>query len=172
MKRWLTVKVLITTLLLGAFSAHAQEDEINLRFITNEDGSRTEFHKMGDPRTLIKKTRSKDGVLQSVTVYTLNAGGDQVSAQIYDAKETLLYNVIYGYDKKTGQMVEEQIWDARVERISKDTGQKIPVRRFIYNYDAQGRQQRPVALTLIPGAVVEGSFIDNGSAIPKGIFDE
>lgn len=172
MKSLAIAKIIIASLWVSFSCAHAQDGEINLRFITNEDGSRTEFHRMGDPLTLIKKTRNKSGVLVSVTVYTLNASGDQVSAEIYDAQKTKLYNVVYGYDKKSGQMVEEQIWDAQVKRISKDTGQEIPVRRFIYSYDAQGRQQRPVSLTLIPGAVVKGGLIDSGSVIPDGLFDE
>ena len=177
MKKLAIAKLIGALFLMSLLPAQAQQadagGEINLRFLANEDGTRTEFHKLGDPRTLIKKTRDKAGTLVSVAVYRLDTGGNQVSAEIFDAKKTKLYDVIYGYDKTTGRMVEEQIWDARVKRISKETGKETPVRRFIYSHDAQGRQQRPVSLTLIPGAIVDiPGVINSATAIPEGIFDE
>lgn len=150
--------------------AQDEKDDINWRFLENDDGSRTEFHRLGDNRTLIKRNFSRSGQLQMVSVYTMDRRGNSITCDIYNGGKEKLYWVSYGYDRVTGLVAEEQMFDAQIKRTDPNTGDEMPVRRFIYTYDAQGEQQRPIALTLIPGLMAEQLFKERGSALQNNPF--
>ncbi|MES2983274.1 MAG: hypothetical protein V4727_13255 [Verrucomicrobiota bacterium] len=78
--------------------------------------------------------------------------------KIYDGDGNELYKFSYGYDKKTGRLAEERMFDSRVKRIDPKTGDEMPVRRFLYSYDALGNRSAPIAITLIPGLDAEDVF--------------
>ena len=43
------------------------------------------------------------------------------------------------------------MFDSRVKNRDPDTGKEMPVRRFIYTYDAQGNRSKPISIVLKPG---------------------
>jgi len=111
----------------------------NVRVMRREDGSRDVFRRSPDSRTLTKNTTSADGVITMVTIYRMDVNGNPTGCKIYDGQHNELYKSSYGYRKTDGQLVEERMFDSRVKRIDPNTGKEMPVRRFIYTYDAQGR---------------------------------
>ena len=156
MKRQLLALVFV----FGAL-AHGQEggfdavDGPNVRVMRHDDGSRTVFTRSPDNRTLTKKTFRGTGALSMVTIYRMDTHGNTLTCKIYDGQKNELFKSRYGYHKVTGQLVEEQMFDARVKRIDPNTGQEMPVRRFIYTYDAFGKRNKPIAITLTPGKTAE-----------------
>jgi hypothetical protein len=162
-------------LTVSAFAAKPpgkEEEGPYVRVMMNEDGSRTVFRKSPDNRTLIKKTYSGNGVLRLKTIYRMDAYGNPRSCKIYDGKGIELFKVRYGYDRRWGRLVEEQMFDSRVKRINPDTGGEMPVRRFIYTYDAQGNRSQPLAITLKPGKTAESLYGAQPSALEHNPFDD
>jgi hypothetical protein len=126
-----------------------------VRVTRHEDGSRTIFTRSPDARTLTKKTYSSGGALFLVTIYRMDAQGNPMNCKIYDGKKNEMFKSRYGYRKSDGQLVEEQMFDSRVKRIDPNTGEEMPVRRFIYTYDALGNRSAPISITLTPGKTAE-----------------
>lgn len=128
----------------------------------NKDGTSEEFSRTPDLRTITKKTLSANKVLVLTTIYRLDANGNPKNCDIFDGSGKKLFKSRYGYSKKPGltfgKLVEEQMFDARVPRYNPDTGEEMPVRRFIYTYDSNGKQHKPVALTLTPGRTYEEAY--------------
>jgi len=143
-----------------------------VRVKMNEDGSRTIFRRSPDNRTLIKKTYSGNGVLRGLTVYRMDKAGNPRGCKIYDGQKNELFKVGYGYDKNWGRLVEERMFDSRVKNIDPDTGKEMPVRRFIYTYNAQGGRSKPISIVLRPGAKAEDIYGSGPSAYKKNPFDE
>jgi len=149
-----------------------EEEGPYVRVMMNKDGSRTVFRKTPDNRTLIKKTYSSAGVLELKTIYRMDAYGNPRSCKIYDGKGNELFKVRYGYDKRWGRLVEEQMFDSRVKRIDPNTGREMPVRRFIYTYDAQGNRSKPMAIVLKPGKRAEDLYGAQPSALERNPFED
>jgi hypothetical protein len=156
--KWL---VLLMTCWLGVICAEAADkgfdsvDGPNVRVMHNDDGSRTVFTRSPDNRVLTKRTFTGNGALSLLTIYRMDKHGNPTGCKIFDGRKTELYKTSYGYHKDTGKLVEERMFDSRVKRINPDTGEEMPVRRFIYNYDALGNRSAPIAITLIPGKTAE-----------------
>lgn len=134
----------------------------------NKDGTREEFKKTPDERTITKQTYGVSGALTLSTVYRMSDGGNPLNCDILDGRGTKLFKSRYGYSKKPGvtygKLVEEQMFDARVKRISPD-GVEMPVRRFIYTYNTDGSQNKPISIVLLPGKTFEETYgIDPGSS--------
>lgn len=127
----------------------------NVRVMRHDDGSRTIFSRSPDSRTLTKKTYTGNGALFLVTIYRMDAQGNPMSCKIYDGQKNEMFKSRYGYRKTDGQLVEEQMFDSRVKRIDPNTGEEMPVRRFIYTYDALGNRSAPISITLTPGKTAE-----------------
>jgi hypothetical protein len=121
----------------------------------HDDGSRTIFSRSPDARTLTKKTYTENGALFLVTIYRMDAQGNPMNCKIYDGQKNEMFKSRYGYRKSDGQLVEEQMFDSRVKRIDPNTGEEMPVRRFIYTYDALGNRSAPISITLTPGKTAE-----------------
>lgn len=137
-----------------------------VRVLRGEDGSRTEFTREPNNRVLTKRTFSKAGNLEVRTEYRMDENGNPRSCKIYDGKNNELFKVRYGYDRQTGLLMEEQMFDSRVRHINPDNGEEMPVRRFIYTYDANGQRSKPVAIVLTPGKMAEDVF-GAPSALPS-----
>ncbi len=140
---------------------------------TNKDGSVEYFERTRDMRVITKKTVSAEGRPLLRTVYRLGPDGNPRTCDIFDGKGVRLFKSRYGYDPKPGltygKLIEEQMFDARVKRADPRTGQEIPVRRFIYTYDAQGNRNAPISITTIPGKTAEEVF--GPSALEFDPFD-
>jgi len=89
----------------------------------------------------------------------------------YDGQKTELFKTSYGYRKSDGLLVEERMFDSRVKRINPDTGEEMPIRRFIYTYDALGNRSAPFAITLIPGKTAEEVY-GNPTALKVDPFQD
>lgn len=169
-----TTLLLLAATLTAAVGANPPPDEVEgpfVRVMMNEDGSRTVFRKSPDNRTINKKTYSPNGTLTLLTVYRMDANGNPLSCRISDGQKQELFKVIYGYDKRNGRLVEERMFDSRVKRIDENTNKEMPVRRFIYTYDAQGNRSKPIAIVLRPGQKAEDVYGANPSALLENPFD-
>jgi hypothetical protein len=169
--------ILMTAIVLFAGNALADVPGLEVKgpyasVKTNKDGSREYFSRTRDMRTITKKTKSADGTLRLTTVYRLSKQGNPLTCDIFDGKGTRLFKSRYGYDPKPGltygKLVEEQMFDARVKRVNAEN-QEIPVRRFLYTYDAQGNRQAPMSITLIPGK--DANDVYGPSALEYDPFD-
>ena len=147
----------------------------------NKDGSYEEFSRPPDERTITKKLKNANGTLLTTTVYRLSPQGNPLTCDIFDGKGNRLFKTRYGYDKRPGSptfslLLEEEMFDARVKRKDPRTGREMPVRKFIYTYDAQGNRNAPMAFTLIPGKYAKDVFGPSalefdpfeGAPLPKG----
>jgi len=148
-------------------------DGPNVRVMRHDDGGRTIFSRTPDQRTLTKRTFGANRVLRMITVYRMDEFGNPLSCRIYDGQRQELFKASYGYHRETGQLIEERLFDARVKRIDPETGHEMPVRRFIYTYDAQGNRNHPIAINLLPGKKSAAEIFNFGpSALELNPFDE
>lgn len=157
----MTLLKILIVLGFGALSTLADEagfdavDGPNVRVMRHDDGSRTIFTRSPDNRTLTKKTYTGNGALFLITIYRMDAHGNPMNCKIYDGQKTEMFKSRYGYRKSDGVLVEEQMFDSRVKRVDPNTGEEMPVRRFIYTYDALGNRSAPISITLTPGKTAE-----------------
>jgi len=147
-------------------------DGPNVRVMRHDDGSRTVFSRSPDNRTLTKRTFTANGNLSMLTIYRMDANGNPLSCKIYDGLKQEIYKAGYGYHKETGQLLEERMFDSRVKRIDPNSGKEMPVRRYLYTYDAQGRRGKPIAITLVPGGKTAEEVYGSPSALESNPFDE
>ena len=144
----------------------------NVRVMRHDDGSRTVFTRSPDERTLTKKKFSASGVLNMITIYRMDSNGNPTGCKIYDGQYQELYKVSYGYSRVNHWLVEERMFDSRVTRRDKDTGNEIPVQRIIYVYDAQGNRSAPIVINLLPGKKFEEVYGTKSSTFEKNPFKE
>ena len=159
--KFLRLAAILALCILPVFSEESgfkAVDGPNVRVVRHDDGSRTVFTRSPDNRVLTKKTYTGNGALFLVTIYRMDAHGNPMNCKIYDGQKTEMFKSRYGYRKTDGQLVEEQMFDSRVKRIDPNTGEEMPVRRFIYTYDALGNRSAPISITLIPGKTAEDVF--------------
>ena len=147
---------LMWTLLLSGFvfAQDAGFEDVegpNVRVIRHADGSRTRFTRTPDNTVLTKKKFSPNGVMAMVTVYGMfkrdhMLAGNPNSCMIYDGKNNLLFWVRYGYRKQDGQLVQEEMFDARAKRIDPKTGEEAPVQVVKYLVDEHGNRSAPYVI--------------------------
>jgi hypothetical protein len=177
--KFLTIRKSMTALLFAAGTLLAAADDDfnkvdgpNVRVMRNEDGSKTLFLRSPDNRTLTKKTFSANGVLELLTVYRMDANENPLSCKIFDGQKQELFKVSYGYRKSDGQLIEERMFDSRVRRVNPEDGvTEMPVRRFIYTYDGQGKRSRGQAITPLPGKSADEVY-RKGAADPDNPFKQ
>lgn len=172
--------VSLTALAAGNGSAHKKNH--NVRIMRNNDGSFTEFRKSSDERVIERRNYSDrnggagDRVLRMSIIYRKDVYGKLRSGRIHDGTGKILYRVVYGYHRKTGQLVAENMFDAREKRIkvvtNPETGKteevEIPVRQLFHRYDAQGRPAKPLVFCMPAGKLAEELFKkDGGSSFPS-----
>lgn len=152
--QWATAQANTTKNYLEKWEA----DGPNVRIMRHQDGSRTEFRRSPDDRTLTKKMTGTNGAIKMVTIYRLDKNGNPRGCQIFDGRGTLLYKVRYGYHKTTGQLVAEDMFDARTKILNPESGEEMPVRRMYYTYDAQGNRSKAQAFVNIKGRMAEDVY--------------
>lgn len=167
---------ILAMLVLSTLIVSAEEDGFdavdgpNVRVTRNSDGSRTVFTRSPDNQVLTKKTFTANGALFLVTIYRMDGSGNPMNCKIYDGRKNEMFKSRYGYRKTDGLLVEEQMFDSRVKRTDPATGNEMPVRRFIYTYDALGNRSAPISITLTPGKTAEEVY-GGPSALDVNPFD-
>jgi hypothetical protein len=150
----------------------------SVRIMHNQDGTYTEFRRSPDERVIERRTYGDriggggDRVLRMLVVYRKDAFGKLRSGIVYDGAGSKLYRIVYGYHKRDGSLVAEDMFDARVKRTRTVTDpvtkapieQEYPVRYLRYRYNAQGRQMKPIVVCLPPGKKAEELFGKEGSS--------
>lgn len=152
------LQVAVLGSLRGEDSGFDAVDGPNVRVTKHDDGSRTIFVRSPDNRTMTKRTFTGNGALFLVTIYRMDEQGNPMNCKIYDGQKNEMFKSRYGYRKADGLLVEEQMFDSRVKRLDPNTGEEMPVRRFIYTYDAMGNRNAPISITLTPGATAEDVY--------------
>lgn len=157
-RRFIAVITLVfCTTLTPAF---AEKGGKLVRIMRNRDGSVTEFKRNPENTVLEKRTyiekKSGEKIIRSRTIYRRDKFGNLRSGAIYDGKKRHLFRVVYGYQKSSGLLIAENMFDARVKRTDpQDPSKEIPVRATRYTYDVQGRRSKPQIFTSQKGKYVE-----------------
>jgi len=150
----------------------------NVRIMRNEDGSFTEFRRSADERIIERRTYAErqggagDRVLTMTIIYRKDKNGKLRSGKIHDGTGKVLYRVVYGYHRTSGQLVAEDMFDARVKRgqpeidpaTQKPVFKEKPVRCLRHRYDAQGHQLKPIVVCAPAGKTAEKLFGKEGSS--------
>lgn len=155
----------------------------NVRIMRNEDGSITEFRRSSDQRVIEKRTYGDrpngngDRVLRMSIIYRKDVYGRLRTGKVYDGSGQVLYRVVYGYHVKSGRLVAEDMFDARVKRTKTiNDGEngvrevEVPVRRLYHRYDAQGRPTKPIVFCAPEGKRAEQLFGDKSTYLRKDPF--
>lgn len=137
----------------------------------HEDGTRTEYRRSNDEKTLVKRRLSdlrggKEAII-TTTVYRMDKRGNPLSCKIADGKGNELYKVAYGYHKETGQLVAEDMFDVRVPQRDPRTGKETPIRRIYWRYDANGNATFPISFVFRKGKYAEEVFDKSKSTFPS-----
>ena len=117
---------------------HADDDpnKIVAQLILKDDGSRMEVVRNPQARTLEMTSRDGLGNISRRDVFKLNAAGDPVGCQTYDASGKLIYRVKYAFDDM-GRKIEEATYNKRGKMV----------RRVKQRYDSNGKALKPVEET-------------------------
>lgn len=158
----LTIAALATCALPTIVSAQSKMVKKGklVRIMRNRDGSITEFSRnpqntVLEKRTYIEKANGEK-VLRNRTLYRRDKWGNLRSGQIFDGQRIQLFRIVYGYEKSTGRLIAENMYDARVKRTNaQDPSKEQPLRALRYSYDAQGRRSQPMIFTAQPGKTSE-----------------
>lgn len=159
------MKVLFITItaLFSVLSHLATAEEglgSRVRLMKNADGSTTEY-KRDTNNTTLEKTTYKENqrgekIIRSKTTYRRDKLGRLRAGIIEDGQRQTLYRIQYGYDRHTGRLVAENMYDARVRRTSPQNPTKeTPIRALRYTYNAQGKRGKPVVYSALQGKTVE-----------------
>lgn len=159
----------------------------------DQDGSYVVFERSPDDRRLVKTTKNENGEVKMKATYTRDTKGFLRYGQIHDGQGVLIYRVQYGYDNESGQLVAEQMFDARVKHffptLDKNGQRKeMPIRRVYYFYDSEGNQSKAISLVPKAGKTAretfkktnkpldlygeEEGFDPNNSTRPESPFDD
>jgi hypothetical protein len=183
---WPAMWVLVCALLVTPGQLHADApvgkilptSKKNVRIMHNQDGSYTEFNRSSDERVIERRTYGErpggggDRTLRMSIIYRKDIYGKLRSGIVYDGSGTKLFRIVYGYHKRSGNLVAEDMFDARVKRTKVLTDSKtgkpyekeMPVRWLRYRYDAQGKQLKPIVICLPAGKRAEELFGKSGSS--------
>lgn len=131
----------------------------------DQDGSYVVFERSPDDRRLVKTTKDQNDRVKMKATYLRNQKGFLTVGRIHDGQGIQIYRVQYGYDKDTGLLVAENMYDARVKNyyppsVRDENGQlvEMPVRRVYYFYDADGNQSKAISLVPNPGKTAQATF--------------
>lgn len=154
-------------------------DGPNVRVKRHDDksgnpGGKDVYTKSPDGKVVTKKTYTAAGRLMLTTVYRTRDNGDLAGSKIYDGRGTELYKVSYGYEKKYGQLVREEMYDSRVRRVWKNNPSKeMPVQVVEYLVDAEGKVSgKPVIRNYMEGNTFERDYGQSTSAMDPKMFDQ
>ena len=140
----------------------------NTRLMRHQDGSQTVYKRSTGQKNLVKKKIGADGQIKLSTHYFMDDRGNPRACKIYNSKNSLLYKVSYAYQRSTGKLVAENMYDA--QRKNPKTGKNILVSQTRYTYDAHGNRSRPLTYTFVDGKSAEDYFGKKGTTMPEKVF--
>lgn len=141
--------------------AQAIENAAQVRLMKNADGSTTQFKRDLTNTTLEKSTfvekQNGEKIVRTKTTYVRDKQGRLRSGIIEDGQRRKLYKLRYGYDAKTGRLIAENMYDARMVRRNdpKNPKKETPVRALRYSYTAQGERSQPMVYVGVQGKTAE-----------------
>ncbi len=141
--------------------ANALENPAQVRLLKNADGSTTQFKRDHTNTTLEKSTfiekQNGEKIVRTKTTYVRDKQGRLRSGIIEDGQRRKLYKLRYGYEPKTGRLIAENMYDARIVRKNdpKNPKKETPVRALRYSYTAQGERSRPTVYVGVTGKTAE-----------------
>ncbi len=157
----LTLGFLTAGMMLEAPAQEIPEEGPHVRIMKNSDGSSTQFKRDHtntrlEQSSFMEKTNGEK-IVRTRTVYRRDVNGRLRSGIIEDGKKNRLYRIIYGYDKDTGRLIAENMYDMRVVRKNDalDPSKETPVRALRYSYNAQGQRSKPVVYVGVQGKTAE-----------------
>lgn len=115
----------------------------NVRWMDGENGTRMVYELGSDKKKLSKRVLRLDGTTEYTASYWLGNTGQILGCKIGNADGKPLYNVLYGYRKSDGKLVEERIFDAAK---GKPETRDQAVCRVRYVADRDGTTRVPVIL--------------------------
>lgn len=133
----------------------------HVRLMKNSDGSTTQFKRDINNTTLEKSTyvekENGEKIIRTRTTYVRDKQGRLRSGIIEDGQRIKLYKLRYGYEPRTGRLIAENMYDAKVIRRNDPNNPKkeTPVRALRYSYDAQGQRSKPVVYVGVKGKTAE-----------------
>lgn len=153
------MKSLISTLLLClagvVFAQGAKPIEAMSRIYKHKDGTRTETRKDGDKNEIHEST-FRNNILICKRVFYCDSKGRTRQGVIYDGRMHPMGSILYGYDRNTDQLIEEQQYnkDAKlVRRLFYPGALKDPkyANRFVaFTFDPNDPKANPVQDTTQP----------------------
>lgn len=153
----LKISLLTAGTILTATAQQIPEEGPHVRIMKNSDGSSTQF-KRDHTNTRLEQSSfmekaNGEKIVRTRTVYRRDLNGRLRSGIIEDGKKNILYRIIYGYDKNTGFLIAENMFDARVIRKNDpiDPNKETPVRALRYSYNAQGQRSKPIVYVGVKG---------------------
>lgn len=158
---------------LSGFSAPAgtwEKQGPNVRVMRHQDNSKTVFRRTPGSQSLVKKNVGVDGKVRYSTHYRMDKHGNPRSCKIYNASKLTLFYVTYGYDRFTGRLVGERMFDPNLK--DPKTGKDSLVMVMYYKYDAQGKQQPPVRYVFQKGQTIEEYLGGQKSSYEENPFEE
>jgi len=157
----LTLNFFSAGTLLTATAQEIPDEGPHVRIMKNSDGSSTQF-KRDHTNTRLEQSSfmekaNGEKIVRTRTVYRRDINGRLRSGIIEDGKKNKLYRIIYGYDKDTGRLIAENMYDARVTRRNdpKDLTKETPVRALRYSYNAQGQRSKPIVYVGVQGKTAQ-----------------
>lgn len=116
----------------GAAFANDRADMIIAQMLVGKEGARTDIIRNPQARTLEVRTLDFEGVIVRKDIFRTNAAGEPVACQVFDRNGNLVYRIRYAFDK-FGRKTEEGTYNKAGKMV----------RRAVYSYDANGKQQPP-----------------------------
>jgi len=113
--------------LAAAFLAQSAENEVLVRVMINEDGSKTVYQTDIANHQTLATTSGSDGKTRGKIVYELDDAGRYKSGQVFGPKGDLCFKTRYEYDP-AGRLLRET-------QLTRDGSVRS---RIVYNYDAVG----------------------------------
>jgi hypothetical protein len=144
----------------GAADVKVEDADIQFsRIMRHKDGTTSRMVRNPQKEVLEKLTYQAGATTHCMrTVYRLDRRGNLLGCQIYNGLDQMLFKSRYGYDPATGLLHEEQMFDARVKNLTPDGKEEMPIRRFIYTFDANGKANKPIQIILRPGRTADEIF--------------
>ena len=154
------ITFIASMLIFGFFTGitYAQKQKKHLaRVKRNADGTITELKEIDDrtiERTTLREKSNKERIVSSKSIYVMDDNGVLRECKISDGQGKLLFTVRYGYNRSTGRLIAEAMFDERAKNYN-EKGQEIPVQRLYYKYNAHGQRSKPFAITSVGKKRVE-----------------
>jgi len=121
-----------------------REGDVWVRTVLHDNGTRTVSKKDINTKQMEKKVLNAEDVLVARSIFQIDSEGNFQRGQIFNGRGQLMYVSEFIYDDY-GRLMEERVSD----------GNRRPVRRLVYKYDAFGKAQ-PFAINFVGGQASSG----------------